>query len=233
MRRADRLFEIIQVLRRAKRPLTADDIAATLETSKRTIYRDIAALMSQRVPIRGEAGIGYVLDRGYDLPPLMLSVDEAEAVALGCQWVLEHADDSLARAAADVIGKLMAVVPAELKAAMQSPTVGTPPRFKDVVAADTVVAVDLAKLRAWSRAGRKLRIAYEDDSGAVTSRVIWPFLIGYTARMRAVIAWCELRADFRVFRAERLKAVEFLDDVYADDPLALRERWLATKPAQR
>lgn len=232
MRRGDRLFEIIQVLRRAKRPLTADDIATALETSKRTIYRDIAALMSQRVPIRGEAGIGYVLDRGYDLPPLMLSVDEAEAVALGCQWVLEHADAGLARAAADVIGKLMAVVPPELRTTMQSPVVGTPPRYADAIDADNAAVVDVAKLREWCRAGRKVRIAYADDAGTTTSRIVWPFLIGFTARVRSVIAWCELRADFRVFRLERVGAIDFLDDVYAEDPQTLRERWLATKPAR-
>src|SRR3569833_885492 len=87
MRRADRLFQIIQVLRRTRRPVTADAMAAELETSKRTIYRDIADLMALRVPIRGEAGVGYVLDGGYDLPPLMLTPDEIEAAVLGAQWV--------------------------------------------------------------------------------------------------------------------------------------------------
>jgi predicted DNA-binding transcriptional regulator YafY len=216
------------VLRRAKRPLTADDIAAALETSKRTIYRDIAALMSQRVPIRGEAGIGYVLDRGYDLPPLMLTVDEAEAVALGCQWVAEHADDTLGRAAAAALAKLLAVVPAGLQATMQTPAVGTPPRW-GVDQSD----VDVARLREWSRAGRKLQIAYEDESGVVTERIVHPFLVGYTARVRVVIAWCALRDDFRVFRADRLRAVTFLDERYPEDPLELRARWLATKPAHR
>ncbi len=92
MRRADRLFQIIQVLRRTRKPLTADAIAAELETSKRTIYRDIATLMEQRVPIRGEAGMGYILEKGFDLPPLMLTPDEIEAAVLGAQWVAGHAD---------------------------------------------------------------------------------------------------------------------------------------------
>ncbi|WP_199902552.1 YafY family protein [Azospirillum sp. B4] len=92
MRRADRLFQIIQILRRTRRPLTADAIAAELETSRRTVYRDIADLMAQRVPIRGEAGIGYVLDEGYDLPPLMLTPDEIEAAVLGAQWVSTQGD---------------------------------------------------------------------------------------------------------------------------------------------
>src|SRR5258707_282027 len=99
MRRADRLFQIIQVLRRTRKPLTADAIAAELETSKRTIYRDIATLIEQRVPIRGEAGMGYILEKGFDLPPLMLTPDEIEAAVLGAQWVAGHADEVLARAA--------------------------------------------------------------------------------------------------------------------------------------
>src|SRR6266576_7312249 len=93
MRRADRLFQIIQVLRRSRNPLTADSIAVELETSKRTIYRDIATLIGQRVPIRGEAGMGYILEKGFDLPPLMLTPDEIEAAVLGAQWVAGHADE--------------------------------------------------------------------------------------------------------------------------------------------
>ena len=106
MRRADRLFQIIQVLRRTRKPLTADAIAAELETSKRTIYRDIATLMGQRVPIRGEAGMGYILEKGFDLPPLMLTPDEIEAAVLGAQWVAGHADSTLARAAEDLMAKI-------------------------------------------------------------------------------------------------------------------------------
>src|SRR5579871_6237672 len=105
MRRADRLFQIIQILRRARAPLTADAIAAELETSKRTVYRDVASLIGQRVPIRGEAGIGYVLEAGFDLPPLMLTLDEIEAAVLGAQWVAHRGDPVLARAAGDLVAK--------------------------------------------------------------------------------------------------------------------------------
>ena len=111
MRRADRLFQIIQVLRRTRKPLTADAIAAELETSKRTVYRDIATLIGQRVPIRGEAGMGYILEKGFDLPPLMLTPDEIEAAVLGAQWVAGHADPALARAAQDLIAKIADTVP--------------------------------------------------------------------------------------------------------------------------
>ena len=99
MRKADRLFEIIQILRRSKKPVTADAMAAELETSKRSVYRDIAELLAQRVSIRGEAGIGYVLDKGLDMPPLMLTTDEIEAAVLGAQWVINRGDPKLARAA--------------------------------------------------------------------------------------------------------------------------------------
>ena len=115
MRRADRLFQIIQVLRRTRKPMTADAIAAELETSKRTIYRDITTLIEQRVPIRGEAGVGYILEKGFDLPPLMLTPDEIEACVLGAQWVVGHADPALARAAQDLMAKVAETVPERLR----------------------------------------------------------------------------------------------------------------------
>src|SRR5215472_3651449 len=110
MRRAARLFQVIQVLRRSPRPVTAAALAAELETSKRSVYRDIAALIGQRVPIQGEAGLGYVLEGGFDLPPLMLTSDEIEAAVLGAQWVAGHGDAGLARAARDLIAKIAATV---------------------------------------------------------------------------------------------------------------------------
>ena len=220
MRRADRLFEIIQVLRRASSPLTAEAIAAELETSKRTIYRDIGALMAQRVPIRGEAGIGYVLERGFDLPPLMLTSDEVEAVALGCQWVIAHGDSDLARGARDVLAKVAAIVPGELRSVIDDPAVGTPPRE------DRPDDVDIARLRAWSRQGRKLAIGYVDETGHTSDRIVRPFMVGYVATVRVVMAWCELREDFRTFRTDRLTTVRFLDERYPDRPAVLRRRWL-------
>src|SRR3954467_5711352 len=115
MRRADRLFQIIQVLRRTRKPMTAAAIEAELEASERTIYRDITTLIEQRVPIRGEAGVGYVLERGFDLPPLMLTAAELEAAVLGAQWVEGHGDPSLARAVKDLIAKIGASVPPHLR----------------------------------------------------------------------------------------------------------------------
>ncbi len=221
MRRADRLFEIIQVLRRAHGPLTAERIAAELETSKRTVYRDIEARVAQRVPIRGEAGVGYVLERGFDLPPLMLTADEVEAVALGAGWVVAHADAALARAALGVLAKVAAIVPEDLRPVIDDPAVGTPPgrdREDD--------HVDMARLRRWCREGRKLAIAYVDATGAASERVVRPFMVGYVGGRRAVMAWCDARQDFRIFRTDRLTAVTFLDQRYPERPGALRRRWL-------
>ena len=228
MRRADRLFQIIQVLRRASRPVTADAIAAELETSKRTIYRDIAALLGQRVPIRGEAGLGYVLDGGFDLPPLMLTSDEIEAAVLGAQWVAARGDPALARAARDLTAKIAAIVPERLRPVVLEPAVATPPPWEP-----KMETVDLARVRAWIHAGRKLRLDYADEQGRETTRVIWPCLIGYHERARLLIAWCETREDFRSFRADRVVDAEFLDDRYPGRPAVLRQRWFAAMEARR
>lgn len=229
MRRADRLFEIVQLLRRATAPMTADAIAAELETSRRSVYRDIAALMAQRVPIRGEAGIGYVLERGFDMPPLMLTSDEVEAVVLGAQWVLVHADEGLARAAADVLAKVAAVIPERLRAAIDQPAVITPPAWGERADA----GVDVARLRAWSLQGRKLRIAYCDAEGDASERTVWPFLVGYMDGKRMLIAWCEWRGAFRMFRTDRLASVDFLEERYPERRATLRRRWLAMMAARR
>lgn len=222
MRRADRLFEIIQILRRAGSPLTADALAAELETSRWTVYRDIAALVAQRVPIRGEAGVGYVLDAGFDLPPLMLTTDEIEAVTLGAQWVVAHGDADLARAALDVLAKVAAIVPDEMRPLIDDPALGVPPARTDLNDAP----VDVARLRLWSRRGYRLSIRYADEAGVATERSIWPFMIGYVATVRVVMAWCELRQDFRLFLTDRLLSVDFVEQRYPANPATLRRRWL-------
>ena len=224
MRRADRLFELIQVLRRASQPMTAEAIATELETSRKTIYRDIAALIGQRVPIRGEAGVGFVLERGFDLPPLMLTLDEMEAVILGSQWVIAHADPALARAALDVLAKVATIVPQGLRGAIDDPAVGTPPARISPRGS----WVDIGKLRSWCRQGRKLDIQYTAGTGASSERTVWPFLIGYVEGVQTLVAWCELREDFRVFRTDRLGAVQFLDQRYPESRTLLRSRWLKT-----
>ncbi|AQR75235.1 YafY family protein [Sphingomonas sp. LM7] len=223
MRKADRLFQIVQILRRTSRPVTADAIASELETSKRSVYRDIAALMAQRVPIRGEAGMGYVLDGGFDLPPLMLTADEIDAVALGAQWVAGHGDPALARAARDVLAKVAAVLPEEMRGFLEDPSARTPPAWDS--AEDKV---DAAQLRHAIRAARKLALRYVDPTGAQTERIVWPLVIGYLEAVRVLIGWCELRKGFRTFRLDRIEHVVFLDEPIPSDPGRLRRKWRAT-----
>ncbi len=220
MRRADRLFQIIQVLRRTRQPVTAGAMAAELETSKRTVYRDIADLMAQRVPIRGEAGVGYVLDGGYDLPPLMLTPDEIEAAVLGAQWVAGRGDPALARAALDLIAKIGAAVPERLRPYALEPSTRAAPRWN--VAPD---GLDMAQVRHAIRNGRKIALSYSDEQGRVSARTVWPFAVGYHETVRLMIAWCELRKDFRSFRTDRVTASEFLEGRYHERPATLRDRW--------
>jgi predicted DNA-binding transcriptional regulator YafY len=227
MRRADRLFQIIQILRRARRPVIAEDIAAELETSKRTVYRDIATLMGQRVPIRGEAGLGYVLDAGFDLPPLMLTPDEIEAAVLGAQWVATRGDPALAKAALDLIAKIGVAVPERLRPYVLEPTGGAPPVWNP-----KPDGLDMPQLRLWIRAGRKIVLGYRDEQERETRRTVWPVTVGYHDTVRLLVAWCELRGDFRHFRTDRVAHADFLEDRYPDRPAALRSRWRASLEAR-
>ena len=152
MRRADRLFQIIQIFRRSTRPVTAGALAGELEVSKRSVYRDIADLIGQRVPIRGEAGLGYVLDADFDMPPLMLTPDEIEAAVLGAQWVAERGDAVLADAARDLVAKIALAIPERLRPFIAEPSVGAPPN--NLATAD---GLDIATTRAWIRSGLRLR----------------------------------------------------------------------------
>lgn len=232
MRRADRLFQIIQTLRRARRPVTAGQLAHELEVSQRSVYRDIADLMAQRVPIRGEAGMGYVLDRDFDMPPLMLTPDELEAAVLGAQWVADRGDAVLARAARDLISKITSVVPERLRPFIVEPSIGVPTPLVPA-AAD---GIDIPQTRAWIRSGQKLRIRYRDEQSSETERTIWPTIIGYTETKRLLAAWCELRSEFRHFRTDRIVAAEFLAERYECRPRELRARWrrfMETKRASR
>jgi predicted DNA-binding transcriptional regulator YafY len=228
MRRADRLFQIIQVLRRSTQPVTASQLAAELEVSQRSVYRDVADLIGQKVPIRGEPGIGYVLDRDFDMPPLMLTPDELEAAVLGAQWVAERGDAVLAGAARDLISKIAAVVPERLRPFITEPSVGAPP--SQAAAADRL---DIVLTRSWIRSGRKIRIRYRDEQSRETERTIWPTIIGYAETVRLLAAWCELRQDFRHFRTDRIVAAEFLEEPYGCRPRELRARWRIFMKADR
>src|SRR5919198_5409754 len=220
MRRADRLLQIIQILRRHRRPVTAQVVAAELEVSVRTVYRDIAALQADRVPLRGEAGIGYVLDDGFDLPPLMFDANEIEAVILGLRFVERHGDAGLAHAARDVVAKVGAVLPARLKPLLFEASLIVPPQHRAVVD-----RVEVGDIREAIRLGRKLRMAYRDESGAATERTISPLALAYFEAVRVLVGWCELRAAFRHFRTDRIARMDILDTRYPGRRAALLKQW--------
>ncbi|MDP2314178.1 MAG: YafY family protein [Pseudomonadota bacterium] len=223
MRRADRLFQIIQILRRGRAPHTAEAIAAELQTSKRTVYRDIADLLAQDVPIRGEAGVGYVLEGGYDLPPLMLTVDEIEVAVLGAQWVARRADPALAKAAQDLIAKIGAAVPERLRPHVLEPASAAPPVWNA-----PPDGLDLARVRTQIHASRKITLRYRDESGRESERVIWPVTVGYMDTVRILVGWCELRQGFRHFRTDRVTGAEFHAERYPEGRAALRAAWRKT-----
>jgi predicted DNA-binding transcriptional regulator YafY len=224
MRRADRLFDIIQILRTASHPITAATLAEKLEVTVRTIYRDIAALQGSRVPIEGAPGLGYVLRRGFDLPPLMFTTEEIDAIAVGVRLLRRLRDRNLEKAAESVLGKLSAVVPAPL----QSQLVAAPLYVSDG-SAPAVTGIDLSQLRSAIRETRKLAITYIDEEGRHTQRRIWPIAMAYYVDVTLVGAWCELRNDFRHFRVDRILASDVFDERFSADSGRLTAEWLALR----
>ena len=200
MSRAARLLDLLQALRRYRQPVTAAVLAESLGVAVRTIYRDIVTLQAQGATIEGEAGVGYVLRPGFTLPPLMFSPDEIEAVMLGLRLVAERADPALRDAADDAAAKIAAVLPDDLRASVETelliagPSAGAPD------------GEDAAILRQAIRDSRKLGLDYRDKGQERTNRIVWPIAIGYFANARVLIAWCELRQDFRHFRLDRIVA---------------------------
>ncbi len=222
MRRADRLFDIIQILRLARTPLTAAAIAEELEVTPRTVYRDIASLQGSRVPIEGAAGIGYVLRRGYELPPLMFTEEEAEAITVGLRLLRRTGDRGLAAAARSVAAKLASVVPDGVRAQLADA-----PFHVSARGAPSATAIDFSGIRAAIRTARKLRLDYVDANGATTSRIVRPIAVEYYVEATLLCAWCELRDDYRHFRADRITAAAVLEESFAADAHRLIQGWLA------
>lgn len=220
MRRTDRLFQIIQILRSARRPVTGRELADELEISLRTLYRDMAELIAQRVPVQGEAGTGYVLRDGYDMPPLMLTPDELEAAALGAAWVAARCDPALAAAARDLVAKLSEAIPEELRPYILESgarTVSFRPNLTE--------AFDTPELRLAIRERLRLTFDYSDADNRQSRRTIWPLFIAYLEEVRIVVAWCETRQDFRHFRTDRIAALEVHDTPYPAKRSALIRQW--------
>jgi len=207
MRRADRLLRLVQILRRARGPVTAARIAVELEITVRTVYRDVASLIGNGVPIIGEAGVGYVLGEGFDLPPLMFNADELEALMLGARLVEARGDRALSLAAADAVTKIAAVLPKSLRPVLlEAPLMST--NYREPL----LDHIDAALIRTALREQRKLAIAYIDEKGETTERIVWPLMLGYLEDRRILVAWCELRSDYRHFRTDRITEASILAD---------------------
>jgi predicted DNA-binding transcriptional regulator YafY len=212
MRRADRLFEIIQILRRRKL-VRAQDLAEKLEVSERTIYRDVRDLMASGVPIDGEAGVGYILRGGYDLPPVMFSEQEIEALVLGARIVQAWADPKLAAAAEDVLAKVESVIPDRLRLHMAETALLAP---ADHLAEP--ITIDPGELRAAIRARRKVHFGYRDAEGQVTERAAWPLGMAFFGPVWILASWCELRQGFRSFRLDRISELRVLGETFDPEP---------------
>ena len=225
MRRADRLFEIIQVLRRRK--LTrARDLAEKLEVSERTVYRDIADLMAGGVPIAGEAGVGYVMRGGYDLPPIMFDEQEIEALVLGARIVESWADPKLAEAAGKVIAKVESVIPERLRRHMAETALLAPANHYM-----EPIEIDAIALRQAVRAHRKVSFDYLDAEERPTARAVRHLALSFYGPVWLLAAWCELRRDFRSFRLDRMLTLEVLDETFPIEPGKMLQDFLARDSA--
>jgi len=222
VRRADRLFDVIQTLRAAKAPVTAAAMAEQLEVAVRTIYRDIATLQARRVPIEGERGIGYILRRGFDLPPLMFTTEEVDAIAVGVRLVRRLRDPSLQDAAVSVLAKISAVLPDALR-----DYIDDAPFYVSDGNTHVPDGVDLSEIRSAIRDRRKIRLEYADDQSRLTRRTVWPIALAYYVDVTLMATWCELRADYRHFRVDRIAALNILDERYPADDGRLMAGWFA------
>jgi predicted DNA-binding transcriptional regulator YafY len=208
--RTTRLLTLLQVLRGKKRPVTAAVLAAQLEISERTLYRDIAELTALGAPIFGEAGVGYVLRSGLFLPPLMLNADETEAIVLGLHYVDQRGDDVLSRAAANALAKIADVLDPVAQEALRNPTLLPGPAGYGYP--ENRVPLDV--FRNAIRQQAKLHIDYADASQTPSQRLIWPLALGFLNEVRVVVAWCELRGAYRTFRTDRVAAASAQGERY-------------------
>ena len=222
MSRARRLLSLVQLLRRYRQPVTAATLASDLGVSVRSIYRDVETLRGEGASIGGSPGLGYLLEPGFLLPPLMFRDEELEALVLGLGLASEHGDDDLARAAKEVMAKIRAVVPRDLRRVVDDATLLVGPRRKPLP-----IQVDEAAIRRAIREERKARIDYADGTGRTSERVIWPLGLGYFTDVRLVVAWCEARRDFRSFRADRIGTWVTLDARLPRKRAVLLSEWRA------
>jgi len=227
MSRSERLLDLIQILRRHRRPVSGRTLAGEMGISIRTLYRDIATLQGQGAPIEGEAGLGYVLKPGFMLPPLMFTDEEIEAIVLGSRWVAKQPDQRLSAAATDALAKIAAVLPEDLREDLDATTLLVGPRI------EAVEGIDLGLVRQAIRNERKLGFLYRDAGGAASQRMVWPFALGFFDKVRVVVAWCETRQDFRHFRADRIAGLNVTETRYPRRRQMLLKEWRATLDSPR
>ena len=221
MSRTQRLFELIQILRRHRYPVTGKQLADELDVSLRTLYRDIATLQAQGASIEGEPGLGYVLRPGFMLPPLMFSEEEIEALVLGSRWVARRTDKKLRLAATNVLAKISAVLPEDLRYQLE---------FSGLLIGPVKTAIENddekeALIRHAIRREYKLQITYIDVKGDESERPIWPLALGFFEEIHVVVAWCELRLDFRHFRTDRIAKLTQLETRYPQRRQTLLKKW--------
>jgi len=220
MARAERLLDLMQALRRRRAPVAGAALAEELGVSLRTLYRDIAALQAQGATIEGEAGLGYVLKPGFTLPPLMFTLEEVEALALGARWVEGRADRGLARAAEDALAKIAAALPPDRAAALDWPTL-----LAGAGKAGEAERAALPLVRKALADERKLLFGYVDKDGRRTQRIVWPVAVGFFDSLMMLAAWCETREAFRHFRLDRMDRVEALTERPPKSRRTLLKEW--------
>jgi predicted DNA-binding transcriptional regulator YafY len=212
MRRADRLFQLVQLVR-GRRLTTAEWLAERLEVSLRTVYRDVADLQSQGVPIEGEAGVGYRMRAGFDLPPLMFTTGQAKALVACVRLAQPRLDTALARDADDALSKILAVLPPAARAAAESLAVYAP-----AVRSDDGERERLRLLREATEARRVVQLDYESLQGAASQRRVRPLGVFYWDHVWTLASWCELRRDFRNFRVDHIRALHDSGEAFRDEP---------------
>jgi len=220
MSRTGRLFLLMDALRCHRRPVTAARLAEQLGVSERTIYRDVQTLCGLGAPLEGEAGVGYMLKAGFFLPPLMFGADEIEALVLGARWVKRQGDEALALAANSALAKIAAATPKDLRDDMAETSLWVP-----LGGQDNASDIHVRPVREAIRYQHRLRVAYRDEKGAESERMVWPFALAFFDGRRLLAAWCELRAAFRHFRIDRIAAVESTGERYPARRHELLKSW--------
>ncbi len=212
MRRADRLFRIVEYLKARRTVVTAQKLAEILEVSPRTIYRDIADLNASGIPIMGEAGVGYILSKDHKVQPLMFGLEEIDALILGAQMVKSWGDKGLAQAASQAIDKITTVLPESIQKELEQTFL-----FSMTSKTEVIINIDFTALRRAIRGKNKLDFSYEDEKKSLTSRRVRPLSLAFFSPVWLLLAWCEKRDDFRNFRIDRIQNLTISDDLFKDE----------------